>query len=237
MKSFKALFVLFIAAAVFAAGFATPADADPGTEETADIETVEVKRSLKRGADELTFTLDTYVLDDRHYTKTITVKDAGGKTIQEIATADFNDGEDAWTYWTYDVDPDGRLIFADLNFDGWQDMEIVPFVAAGPGIPCIVWLWDAGGKQFVHDKTLSELVNVESDGEAKVIKSHYRVNASQYGEDYYKYIDGKLTLVKSVAWIYLDGDDKGMVEEAISELKDGKMTETSRVKKKRESEE
>jgi hypothetical protein len=231
MKSFKALFVLFVAALLIAASFA-PAFADPDPEEIAERGTIEIKRGLKSGEAELTFTLDVWTdTYGQYHTKTITVKDAGGETIQEIATADFNDGEDACTM---NDDPNERLTFEDLNFDGWDDMRIVSGVPAGPFMPYIVWLWDADEKLFSHDEDLSGITDIEADAKTKTIKSNYRASAFEYGEEYYKYIDGKLTLVKSVETTFLDGDDEGMEEEVTSELKGGKMVETGRVKKKSE---
>jgi hypothetical protein len=218
--------VLILTVMVFA--FAAPVLADPG--ETPEIKVYETKRHLNPDADEFVFALDTYELE-AFYIKTITVKGADGKMIQKIETADFNDGDDASSY---NLDPNEQILFEDLNFDGWDDMRIVPYVGAGANIPYIVWLWDTGKKQFVHDEALSALVNIRADNDAKTIKSGGRYSAAEYGEDDYKYIDGKLTLFKSVVWTYLDGEDEGMVEEVTSELKNGEMTETGRVKKKAE---
>ena len=229
-RGMKGVLVLSILTVMLFA-LAAPAFADP--EEAPEIKVYETKRRLNSDADEFVFALDTYELE-AFYTKAITVKGADGKTIQKIATADFNNGEDASTY---DDDPNERILFEDLNFDGWDDMRIVPYVGAGANIPYIVWLWDTGKKQFVHDEALSALVNIRADKDAKIIKSGGRYSAAEYGEDYYKYIDGKLTLFKSVVWTYLDGEDEGMVEEVTSELKNGKMAETGRVKKKAEEEE
>jgi len=222
----KFLYISFLLVITFV--FAAPVFADP--EEIPEIETIETKRRLNPDTDEFVFALNTYELD-AFYTKTITVKGADGKTIQKIETADFNDGEDASTY---DDDPNGRILFEDLNFDSWDDMRIVPYVGAGANIPYIVWLWDTGKKQFVYDEALSALVNIQADKDTKIIKSGGRYSASEYGEDDYKYIDGKLTLFKSVVWTYLDGEYEGMVEEVTSELKNGEMVETGRVKKKAE---
>jgi hypothetical protein len=224
MKKF--LYGVLILTFMFA--LTAPAFADP--EETPEIKVYETRRRLSPDAGEFVFALDTYELE-AFYTKTITVKGAGGKTVQKIETADFNDGEDASTY---NDDPDERILFEDLNFDGWDDMRIVRYIGAGANIPYIVWLWDTGKKQFVYDEALSELVNIQADKDAKTIKSGGRYSAAEYGENDYKYIDGKLTLFKSVVCTYLDGEDEGMVEEVTSELKNGEMAETGRVKKKAE---
>jgi hypothetical protein len=193
-----------------------------------EIETIAMKRRLKPGADELTFALEAYTMGKSFYTRTITVKDAGGKTIQKIKTADFNDGDDAYSDKS---DPNKRLIFEDLNFDGWDDLRTPAFLPVRPNIPYIVWLWDAGKKRFVHDEALSALDNIEADRGAKTIKSSGADSSVEYMEKNYKYIDGRLTLVKSVTRTYLR-DEPGMVEEVTLELKNGEMAVAGRVKKK-----
>jgi hypothetical protein len=217
-------------------GFEWYEDTPAVTRMTAEIiqkETIEIKHSLKPDGDAFTFTLDTYAKDDEYYTKTITVKDAGGKSLQTIATADFNDGEDARTIFE---EPDERLTFVDLNFDGWDDMMIVQSIPAGPYTSYIVWLWDAAKKQFVHEKTLSGLSEIEADAETETIKTSYYYTTSKWGEEFYKYTDGKLTLFKSVETNVLTENGEPVFEDVTSELKDGKMVETSRVKRKDEEE-
>jgi hypothetical protein len=227
MKS-KFLYIALILSIITFA-FAASVFADTGKK--AEIKVVETKHRLNPDADEFIFALDTYQSEDgtgTFYTKTITVRDAGGKTIQKIEIADFNNGEDASSF----LDPDERMLFDDLNFDGWDDMGIVAYSPPGPNTPYIIWLWDAGKKQFIYNEALSRLTAIQVDKDAKIIKSSNRSSAVEYHEDYFKYIGGKLTLFKSIETLY---SGKGTMEVMTSELINGKMVKTGRVKKKSEN--
>lgn len=173
---------------------------------------------------EYTFKLDSY--EDEQgmcYTKTIKVTEAkSGKEIQILKVGDYNDGDDAQT-----INRDSlELIFDDLNFDGYADMRINKFVTAGANRTNICWLWDTKKNQFVYNKGLSELVNLGIDGPNKNLTATIRVDAGTYRSEIYKYIDGKLTLVKATEQRYKEG---GKAAELVTmELKEGNLTETGR---------
>ena len=188
--------------------------------------TVEITARVRPDMGEFIFTLGCY--EDEHNmfrTKTITIKDVqSGKEIQTLKIGDFNDGEDAQTFSRDTLE----LLIEDMDFDGFADMRIMAFAPAGPNIPYICWLWDKGKKQFVHDAELSEITSLEVDHENKWITCSNRVNAVSRRREFYRYIDGKLTLFKAEDVFF---DDDGETCEIVTwELKDGTLTETDREK-------
>lgn len=159
-----------------------------------------ITRSIHPSLNNFTFKLDCYTDDmGMCHTQTITVIDAKtGQKIQTITTADFNSGDDVCTlsYETLD------LIVEDLNFDGYADIRINAFVTAGANRLEVCWLWTPKRKRFIYNHRLSELVNLDVDGENKMLESFTRVNAATYHTEYYKYIDGILTLIRSIDDVY-----------------------------------
>ena len=189
---------------------------------------IEITGRVHPDMGEFIFTLGCY--EDEYEmcrTKTITIKDAqSGKEIQTLKIGDFNDGEDAQTFSRGELE----LLIEDMDFDGYADIRIMAFAPAGPNIPYICWLWDKEKKQFVHGAELSEITSLEVDHENKWITCSNRVNAVSRRQEFYRYIDGKLTLFKAVDEIY---DDDGEISETVTmELVNGKLTETGREKNK-----
>lgn len=183
---------------------------------------IETRHRLNPDEGEFVFKLETYRDEyEMFFTKTIEISDAKtGKTIQTIATAESNDGEDA----SSPAPPE--IIIEDMNFDGYDDMRTQAFLGAGPNIPYICWLWEKDKNQFVHDEKLSEIPSLEIDAENKWIKTSLRDGAAVYEELFYKYADGELTLFKSIREEY--SEDGKTKEVTTMELKNGELEETGR---------
>lgn len=171
---------------------------------------VEIKQGINPSMNEFVFKLDCYEDDmEMCYTKTITISDAKtGEKIQTLTVRDFNDGDDAQTIARDALE----LIVEDVNFDGFADIRINAFVTAGANRLFICWLWDTEKKQFIHNKVLSEIVNLDVDHEDKHLYSLTRVHGSLYVEQYFRYENGALTLFKTE-----EGDFEGNSEQSQSQ--------------------
>ncbi|WP_310602021.1 leucine-rich repeat domain-containing protein [Anaerosporobacter sp.] len=140
-----------------------------------------------------------------YQTTKITIKDAETEMlIQEIIPSEYTYFED--NPCSYSGDTLGFYI-EDMNFDGYADIRIMEFLPAGPNIPYVCWVWDKNTGQYVYHTELSMITSLEVDYKNELIYSFGRTSASEHFEDYYRYINGTLTLVKKVCTGFLDESD------------------------------
>jgi hypothetical protein len=91
----------------------------------------------------------------------------------------------------------GGVEFVDANFDGYLDLQVQMGMGAGPNISYSYWLWNKDKSKYIQSQELSELTSTKFYNVNKTITSE---NSSQagayYTESVYKYLYGKLTLIK-----------------------------------------
>ena len=88
----------------------------------------------------------------------------------------------------YSDAPDGSVVVADLNFDGYQDF----CVQAGTGtvnIPYYCYLWNPQGERFEPGYMIP---NVEVDSEAQLIKSATDDGNGQHSVKYYRFDEANI---------------------------------------------
>ncbi len=85
----------------------------------------------------------------------------------------------------------------DANFDGYLDLQVQMGMGAGPNIFYSYYLWNKDTSKYVLNKELSQLTSTKFDSINKTVTLE---NSSQAGAYYiqivYKFLDGKLTLIK-----------------------------------------
>lgn len=100
------------------------------------------------------------------------------------------DGGELWAYA-----PDGGIIVADLNFDGYDDICLQAGVGSA-NTPYYCWLWDPGAGRFEHSYMIP---NVKVDGEAQLLESITKDGDGVYSIKYYRFDEGNsLHLVRYV---------------------------------------
>lgn len=107
-------------------------------------------------------------------------------------------------------------IIEDINFDGYKDIRVQCGTPPGPNIPYYYWLWDENSSRYVPNKELEEIVSPEINYKNETITSFNRGSASDSRERVYKYIDGKLRLIKETE--RLADIDKMVLHFTIKEL-------------------
>lgn len=88
--------------------------------------------------------------------------------------------------------------FLDWNFDGFKDLSIrVNCSATGM---CTYWVWNfnPSTNKFILNKDVSGILGWEIDRKNKQLINYYREGANHEFKRVYKYIIGKLKLIKSI---------------------------------------
>lgn len=110
----------------------------------------------------------------------------------------------------------------DVNFDNYMDIRVQGIGGSGPNTSFFFWLWDKDSSMYKENIELGELVSPEIDQNNKLIKSSNSSSAgAYYTESVYKYVDGKLTLIKETERV-LD-TDKMVYHFTIKEMVGSKM--------------
>lgn len=130
---------------------------------------------------------------------------------------------------------DQIFLLDDINFDGLSDFMIVQFIPASPNIPYYYWTFSNTIQQFQRDTTLEEITSPIFDKQKKLITSFWRSNCCDHGLSTYKYIDGKITLIKETE-IADDLDNSGQQITTKKKLVDGEMKLVERTVEKVEQE-
>lgn len=163
-----------------------------------------------------------------YYTTKITIKNAErGTVIQEIVPSEYTYFKDNPSCFSDDL----GFVMEDMNFDGYIDIRIAEFLPAGPNIPYACWVWDEDIGQYAYHPKLSEITSPEVDDENELIYSFGRASASEHFEEYYRYIDGTLTLIKEVRTGFFDESDPNQGYSITHELIDRQwiMTEKKKI--------
>jgi hypothetical protein len=87
---------------------------------------------------------------------------------------------------------------ADLNFDGFEDLELLQFYIPhlDKKLYCI-FLWDDKGGQFRYSKDLSDISsNIEADPKTKTIKTREDWQGGPWEETTYRWNAGKLEVIE-----------------------------------------
>ena len=99
-----------------------------------------------------------------------------------------------------EIDLDILLLFgydiADLNFDGYKDL-VIKVHPGSAGVLHVCFLYNPEENQFIFSLDLS-LFNLRVDEENQVITSSEKLSGATHCTEYYRYVDGKLTMFKIV---------------------------------------
>ncbi len=115
----------------------------------------------------------------------------------------------------------------DVNFDGYMDFRFVFDYGSLPLWRSQYYIWDAGEEKFVPDPYgLNKLPYSEFDGEEQVISSYWVYDAIGGAQEYYRYIDGKLTCVRSLEVGDMLEDGSRLL--TVRDLRNGELTEVWR---------
>jgi len=145
----------------------------------------------------------------------------GNKVLQE-SDIDNSECERALDTETY-------LTAEDVNFDGYQDLKLLCWRGATGNEGFKYWLYDHKSGTFIYNSSLDGLSNPTPNSETQEICTHSNMGSAgmEYSNKCYKFINGKLTLVKAVTQsgtIIRDG--KTYFEKTTKELKNGEMITT-----------
>jgi tetratricopeptide (TPR) repeat protein len=141
-----------------------------------------------------------------------------GRVIQEI-DVDNSECERALDTKTY-------LTAEDINFDGYQDLKLLCWWGATGNEGFKYWLYDRKSGTFIYNSSFEGLSNPTPNSETHEICTHANMGSAgmQYSNECYKFIDDKLTLIRSVTQ---DGtvtrDGKTYFVKTTEELKNGEM--------------
>ena len=91
------------------------------------------------------------------------------------------------------TDDPNPLVVIDMNFDGYNDVRLVEFLAAGPNVPYLNWLYNPTSGQFESSPALNELTSPQFDASQREVRSAWRDGPARYGVDVYTFRDGALT--------------------------------------------
>lgn len=137
-------------------------------------------------------------LDKDGNVSSVTVTPPGkGKRRQTLATC--GEGTDTYDDLTRNL-PDGSAILhhADLNFDGFEDLELtyiyIPHL--GKRLDCI-YLWEPKTERFAYSKELSEVAtNLEPHPETKTLTTREDWQGGLWEETTYRWKNQKLELIE-----------------------------------------
>jgi rhodanese-related sulfurtransferase len=124
------------------------------------------------------------------------------------------------------------LSFDDYNFDGYLDISLWYGIGGtARNVPTYYWLWDNDAFEFAACEKLGRLNNVAIDAEAQQIIEYMANGAWNRITCYHEYIDGILTVVKSVEVWHKTGDeehDANTLQWIMDELGDGEIVITDK---------
>jgi hypothetical protein len=88
------------------------------------------------------------------------------------------------------------FLLEDINFDGLNDFMVIQFNPAGANTPYYYWAFNKTTKRFQRDTTLEDITSPEFDKKSKLVFSSWRSSCCERGANTYKYVNGKITLIK-----------------------------------------
>ena len=106
----------------------------------------------------------------------------------------------------------------DMNFDGYGDFRVIEFIAAGPNVPYLNWLFNPVTGKFEKSAELNAITSPKFAPEARLIESQSRDGANRYRTDSYEIIGAKPLLTKTELKEYLQ---PGVYQRTVSERRDG----------------
>jgi rhodanese-related sulfurtransferase len=119
------------------------------------------------------------------------------------------------------------LTFADFNFDGFVDISLWRWVGGtARNYDAYYWLWDNDAFEFVTSEELERLNNVDIIRETQQIREYTVYGTYGHHTWFHEYIDGTLTLVKSVeVWNKRDDneEDANLKQHIIDNLGSGEL--------------
>jgi hypothetical protein len=109
----------------------------------------------------------------------------------------------------------------DVNFDAYADLRLQTSEQ-----DCEYWVFEPKTGRFSF-LDVGDLPCLTVDPVHKKLSFHFTLSADEYLEEAYKFVGGKLTLVRSERQDY-DGDSRARVVRIVEELKNGQMVVTSK---------
>lgn len=110
----------------------------------------------------------------------------------------------------------------DMNFDGYKDFGIISFEPMVNNT-YLCYLWNNKSDKFVECTELGKVSNPKFDKKNKLVTGYCRNSSSEHEEFTYKYIHGKLTLIKQVDLGYTGINDPNNQYDYTYKLIDGKL--------------
>lgn len=96
----------------------------------------------------------------------------------------------------YEFGPFGQVV--DANFDGYMDFGY-PYSLGASNAYYWFWLWDEEQGQFVEAPELADLSRPWFDAETQTVSSSTHSSAVSSGQGFYRWEEGELVLIRSVA--------------------------------------
>lgn len=90
----------------------------------------------------------------------------------------------------------------DMNFDGYADLRLIEFVAAGGNHAYLNWLFDPSMMNFVRAPSLDAIPSASFDTNTSEIHSSWRDGANRYGSDTYIWQEGEPSIVRRESRTY-----------------------------------
>ena len=118
---------------------------------------------------------------------------------------------------------DEIFFLEDINFDGLTDFRLMTHLPAAPNVPFYYWIYDPKKQQFQQDTTLEVITSPDIDHKHKIITSSWRGGWGDYGCSTYKYIKGKITLIKEYESVKDDNNHHETIKETTKKLVNGIM--------------
>ncbi len=168
-----------------------------------DLRTVHFKEQVTRDLPLYDFAVQGYRTKDgyNYVANSITISN-NGEVIQKIEFV-----QNELTGYPTSYDENFGFTTEDMNFDGYKDFRIIYYVPASPNISYCMWTWNPKANQFEENRDLEQIFSPVFDQDNKLIYSSTRGSATDHYEYTYQYIDGKLTIIKSIATGYVNNED------------------------------
>lgn len=114
-----------------------------------------------------------------------------GETL--LQTIEMTESADDSGIEGYTECPDPALLLraVDVNFDGYDDIEVFGWLPNNT-VPYFYWLWDPGVKQYAYR---FHLQGPTIDPETETLSAEYRESAAESWKDVFRWEDGELVLV------------------------------------------